>query len=679
MSESAPRGWLRVQEALQRRRVCWLLSIAMTLVVVGGMLPFIISAQSIEFRRQSIYSILQSANLAERDPISVALLEKGEVAAVGEVFGSARLKQVGAELFDRKGRVLDPVMVTEVLLMPRFPEWAPTFLVENPLTPIVSTLAVLASGLAAIWLGLLPGYLLVSLLAGTIGIIGLLTDRPAASFVALGMAGLVISFVLLMRLLLVMLGSRVGWMAVAQTVVREAMRLRISLGFIVVVLVVLPLIPIFIDPKSPLRYQIQTFMSRALDLAYVCAACMSLTLGCATVAFEIRDRQVWQLLTKPLSRLHYLIGKWAGIIGLNAVLLLVCGVGIFLFVQWMRLRPAMDEMDRLAVRDEVLVARQSSQPPYESLSREQVLLAVDAAIAGDATLKGDIEAGRRRLEDVRREVGGERQKEHLAVQRMVATGQSKTLEFSGLQQAKRPGDTVTLRFLLHAGASDSHSAYPVVFRFKDGSWIDRKFVPAQSSVLPVSAEMIDDDGKLSVEFMNLAFDANAKAFMPGTYTFSWDPDGVEVLYRVGGFEANYVRAMMVNLVKLSFLTMLAVCSATFLSFPVACLLSFAIFLAGSLSPFLAESLKYQTLDIGNGFIAQSLTFAVYSTAIAAEYLLRPFGQISANESMVRGLNVGWSRVGEAMLVIGAAWTGTTLLIGWLAFRRKELAIYSGQG
>jgi hypothetical protein len=31
------------------------------------------------------------------------------------------------------------------------------------------------------------------------------------------------------------------------------------------------------------------------------------------------------------------------------------------------------------------------------------------------------------------------------------------------------------------------------------------------------------------------------------------------------------------------------------------------------------------------------------------------------------------------MVIGLAWTGGTLLIGWLAFRRKELAIYSGQG
>jgi hypothetical protein len=361
------------------------------------------------------------------------------------------------------------------------------------------------------------------------------------------------------------------------------------------------------------------------------------------------------------------------------VLLLVCGVGVFLFVQWMRLRPALDEMDRLAVRDEVLVAREAARPPYERLTREQIVRMVDDAITADAVLKGDIDTGRRRIEDVRRELGQQFQKEHLAAQRKVGSGAGRTLVFSGLGDARRPGETVTLRFLLHAGASDSHSTYPVVFRFTDGSWIDRQFIPAQSSVLPIPAELIDDQGRLSVEFMNLAFDPGSESFVPGPFTFNWDEKDVEVLYRVGGFEGNYLRAMTLNLVKLSFLAMLAVCAATFLSFPVACLLSFAIFLAGSLSPFLAESIRYQTLDLGDGPIAQAFTLAIYAVAFTVEFLLRPFGQISANDALVRGLNVGWPRLSEALGVIGAGWTGLALVVGWLAFRRKELAIYSGQG
>jgi type IV secretory pathway VirB2 component (pilin) len=39
--------------------------------------------------------------------------------------------------------------------------------------------------------------------------------------------------------------------------------------------------------------------------------------------------------------------------------------------------------------------------------------------------------------------------------------------------------------------------------------------------------------------------------------------------------------------------------------------------------------------------------------------------------------VPWSSVGGTLLVIGVVWTGGVFLLGYLAFRRKELAVYSG--
>ena len=679
MSEAAPRLRTRVRDALERRGTRWWLTAGLALLVMGLAAPFTVAALRLERERTTIAAALASANLQERDPVAVALVERGEVSVLGEVLSSARLKSAGAELFDGKGRVIDPPTVTEILLAPRYPAWSPLFLVETPWASIGLGAVIAAAAIGSVWLGMFPGFVGILLATAVIGGGGLLAGRPSVAFVATGMSGLVISFTLLMRLLLVALGGRSGPFAVAQTVVREASRLRISLAFIVTLLVVLPVMPLFIDPQSPLRYQIQTFMARSLDLAYVCAACMTLMLGCATVAFEIRDRQIWQLMTKPLDRFSYLLGKWLGIVGLDAVLLLVCGVGIFLFVQWMRTRPAMDELDRIAVRDEVLAARESSVPTYERLTREQLLAAVDATIESDSGMKEDLRAGRQKLEDVRRTISADRQKAHLAAQRQVGAGESRTLVFPGLGAARSPGGTVTLRFLLHEGASDTHSVYPVLFRFRDGSWIDRKFVPAQASTVAIPADLIDEQGNLTIEFMNVGFDAKSREFQPGPYTFNWDESAVAVMYRVGGFEANYLRAMGVNLVKLSFLAMLAVCSATFLSFPVACLLSFAIFVAGSMSPFLADSLKYPLVDLGEGPIGLFIRGAVLGVAAAMEFVLRPFGEIGANDSLVRGLNVAWGSLAEAVAVIGVGWTGLALAVGWFAFRRKELAIYSGQG
>ena len=360
------------REALLRRNVRWLLTAAFVALFLAAASPFLVSSLRIERERREIVQTLAKANLTDRDAAAVALAERGEVVVFGETLTSPRLKQAAGELFDTKGRVIDAPVIAEIFLLPRYPEWSPFFLIESPWMPLGIAGALIAASVGAVWLGMLPGFLGISLAAGSVALFGLLTGRNSVAFVATGMAGLVVSFTLLMRTLLVALGGGAGFAAVAQTVVREAVRLRISLAFIATLLVVLPVIPLFIDPASPLRYQIQTFMARSLDLAYVCAACMTLMLGCATVAFEIRDRQIWQLMTKPLDRFSYLLGKWLGLVGLNAVLLLVCGVGIFLFVQWMRTRPAMDDLDRIAVRDEVLAARESSRPGYQRLTGKEI-------------------------------------------------------------------------------------------------------------------------------------------------------------------------------------------------------------------------------------------------------------------------------------------------------------------
>lgn len=646
---------------------------------MGLMTPFFIASLKLQSQRDAIETVVRQGNLNDRDPISVALLERGEVRTPQAVFQSSQLRSMGGDLFDRQGKIIDVTLVSDVLLATSFPTWSPIFLVEHPSAPVIVFVVFLSSAFLALGLNMFLPYLCVMLFTGAIVIPAVGQGYFSVAFVTSGITALVLSFCLLIQLLIVLLNGRTGWCAVAQTLVRESIRQRISVSFIAVVLIALPLLPLFIDGASPLRYQIQTFMARALDIAYVSAACMTLMLGCATVAFEIRDRQIWQLMTKPLDRLQYLIGKWAGLVFLNLILFLVSGVGIFIFVQWMRTRPAIDEFDRIAVRDEVLVARDTSRPHYERLGREELELSVDSMIASDAILKADLDSGRRRLEDVRREIATQRQAEFQSSQRRIEPGMNKFFLFEGLLPAKSIGGTLSLRYFLHAGGSESHASFPIIFKFSDGSWIDRMFIPAQGHILAIPASLINDQGQLQIEIINLKFNSKKNTFENSEWAFNWDEDSLEVLYRVGGFEANYLRGMVVNLVKLSFLAMLALCAATTLSFPVACLLSFSIFLAGSLAPFLAQSLMYWTSAADAGSIENFVQITVRAIAVVVEYALRPFGQTSANDLLVRGRNVSWDRMSLAIFVIGLGWTGTTLLVGWLAFRRKELAVYSGQG
>jgi len=92
---------------------------------------------------------------------------------------------------------------------------------------------------------------------------------------------------------------------------------------------------------------------------------MTLFLATATVAFDQRDKTIFGVMTKPISRIDYLAGKWIGIMGLNAMLLLISAGSIFWFVQYLRELPALDRYDRLAVTEQVLTARVGVRPKME--------------------------------------------------------------------------------------------------------------------------------------------------------------------------------------------------------------------------------------------------------------------------------------------------------------------------
>ena len=178
---------------------------------------------------------------------------------------------------------------------------------------------------------------------------------------------------------------------------------------------------------------------------------------------------------------------------------------------------------------------------------------------------------------------------------------------------------------------------------------------------------------------NLGFNPEApegmQNFYPGRSTMMFDPDGVELLYKVSDFEPNFFRALLVNLVKLSFLAMLGVCASTVLSFPVALLLGFAIFIIGALTPFLSIAVDHYAPDSA----ARVDQWVIRSIAVSAEWLLGAFGKVNPNGNLVEGKLVSWQLLLRTFFMLGIVWSGLTFLIGYLSFRRKELAIYSGHG
>jgi len=584
-------------------------------------------------------------------------------------------------LFDESGRLVDLSAAAGMVLAAGVPDWMPSFLVEQPQTTVVVGLVSLAVLLGLVWTGLAPVALAIA--AGTLALAApfWLSGRLGPTLSVLGIGGMLVPLLLLVRLAALALSRSSPLAAIAANCLRESVRLRVATFFIGGLVVLLPLLPLWISRTDPLRYQIQTYLSNATGLTFLFAAAMTVFLSTATVAFEIRDRQIWQVLTKPVARLQYLLGKWTGVVTLNAILLLVAGAATLVTVQAMRTRPAVDAFDALAVREEVLAARSGTFPEYRRIGATELDELVRKALAADPMLRAEIEEGAREGAEVEREQRRRILNEFLALQRTVPPGEERTYVFPGLGAAKRLGGNVSLRYSFDIVRMNPHERHPVIFKFRDGNYADPTFVPAHAQVLPVPADLIDDDGTLRVTIENagLAETPDGLVKVPGEGPLLFKPDALEVLYRAGEFETNFLRAQLVNLVKLSFLAMLGCCAATVLSFPVASMLSFTVLAIGSLTPFLSMSLQDYMISPEAPLLQRAIQGAIKGVALAAEWLLRSFGETGANRLVTEGRLVPWSAVFRTVATIGLVWTGLAFLLGFAAFRRKEIAIYSGQG
>ena len=95
----------------------------------------------------------------------------------------------------------------------------------------------------------------------------------------------------------------------------------------------------------------------------------------------MKSAEIQVVVTKPVARWQIWLGKWLGIVTLNAVLLAISGACVFGLLQWRasKLPPAVQKV----LRDEVLVARGSAKEAKD---------AVDVEAATDRTLEEQIKS-----------------------------------------------------------------------------------------------------------------------------------------------------------------------------------------------------------------------------------------------------------------------------------------------
>ena len=176
------------------------------------------------------------------------------------------------------------------------------------------------------------------------------------------------------------------------------------------------------------------------------------------------------------------------------------------------------------------------------------------------------------------------------------------------------------------------------------------------------------DGKAVLGVINPPQNRNKSIYFEGD-------DGLEILYKVGSFEMNFVKRLLLIVFRLAFLSAIGLLFGTFVSFPVACFCVLAIFAFCFAMPWWLESIG---ADVANpdprvdpyGRLGPAVRIVLVPLL---KTTLPNFATYDGVEKLIDGYAIP-----TRLILRGAAHTlvyGVVLLAlpGWLIFRSREIA------
>src|SRR2546423_3938302 len=112
--------------------------------------------------------------------------------------------------------------------------------------------------------------------------------------------------------------------------------LRFKLFLVIAALLVLAVVglPLVIKDDGTAQGFTQIIITYTLTVTTGLLGLSTLWLACGTLARDIEECQIQVIATKPIARWQVWIGKWLGIVSLNAVLLAIAGACLLRVLQW---------------------------------------------------------------------------------------------------------------------------------------------------------------------------------------------------------------------------------------------------------------------------------------------------------------------------------------------------------
>ena len=456
--------------------------------------------------------------------------------------------------------------------------------------------------------------------------------------------------------------------AIAWLTWKAALRFRLFLVIAVLLLAAVVGLPILIKDDGTARGFTQILLTYTLSAITGLLGLSTLWLSCGTLARDIEECQIQVVATKPIARWQIWLGKWLGIVTLNAALLAISGACVYGLLQWRSAHlPAAEQK---ILREQVLVARGSARPPNHSAE-------IDAETRRELQEKLKANPEQANTADLPEVVKQIREQVKAGFQ-LVPPGSWRPWQIDlGSQKNSLRDKPLQLRIKFNTATGGRSGTFAGVWQVGNSQKME-PWQSAQMSLSPdtfhefqIPANLLDDKGVLTIVFLNV-----------NTTMLSFPvEDGVEVLFPEGGFALNFARGLGIVFCWMALLAAVGLMAASFLSFPVAAFFSMALLAVVLSSGTLAETVASGSVGAGNsekGIAGHSAADVILIPAFKGILIVVSLAKnFSPIDSLSTGRAITWGELGAAFGQIVLVLGGITGIIGIVLLSRRELATAQG--
>src|SRR5277367_6439988 len=350
--------------------------------------------------------------------------------------------------------------------------------------------------------------------------------------------------------------------AIAWLTWKAALRFRLFLVIATLLILAVVGLPLVIKSDGTAQGFTQIILTYTLSAITALLGLSTLWLSCGTLARDIEECQIQVVATKPIARWQIWIGKWLGIISLNAALLAISGGCVFGLLQYRATK--LPEAEQKILREQVLDARGSAKEK----SFDAEIDAEAAQVLQDRLKSSPVTTAD--LPEVQKQIREQVKAAYQVVQPSYSREWQIDLGFAKNYLHDKP---LQLRVKFNAAQKSASGTYLALWQVgvPETAKLWRTETPDHLAPdtfheFQIPANLLDTNGVLTILFVN----PNDTALL-----FPLE-DGMEVLYPEGGFALNFARGLGIIFCWMALLAALGLAAASFLSFPVAAFFCLAL-------------------------------------------------------------------------------------------------------